>query len=119
MTGTLAEMQRQAEGWESFVVEEREGFQLALIGGCWPQEAAGRPLEAGHPLSSIRGACLAFWASLVAQMAKNLPAVWETWVRALSWEDPLEKGMATLSSILAWRIQRTVEFVGSQRVGHD
>ena len=41
------------------------------------------------------------WASLVAQMIKNLPAVWETWVRSLGWEDPLEVGMATYSSILA------------------
>ena len=44
------------------------------------------------------------WASLVAQMVKNLPAVWETWVRSLGWEDPLEEDMATYSSILAWRI---------------
>ena len=43
-------------------------------------------------------------ASLVANTVKNLPAVWETWVRSLSWEDPLEEGMATHSSILAWRI---------------
>ena len=44
------------------------------------------------------------WASLVAQVVKNLPAMWETWVRPLGWEDPLEEGMATHSSILAWRI---------------
>ena len=44
------------------------------------------------------------WASLVAQMAKNLPAVWETWVQSLGWEDPLEDGMETHSSILAWII---------------
>ena len=44
------------------------------------------------------------WASLVAQMVKNLPAMRETWVRSLGWEDPLEEGMATHSSILAWRI---------------
>ena len=43
-------------------------------------------------------------ASLVAQTVKNLPAMQETWVRSLGWEDPLEKGMATRSSILAWRI---------------
>ena len=42
--------------------------------------------------------------SLVAQLVKNLPTVWETWVRSLDWEDPLEKGMATHSRILAWRI---------------
>ena len=43
-------------------------------------------------------------ASLVAQLVKNLPAVQETWVQFLGWEDPLEKGMATHSSVLAWRI---------------
>ena len=42
-------------------------------------------------------------ASLVAKMVKNLPAVWETWFQLLGWEDPLEKGKATHSSILAWR----------------
>ena len=47
-------------------------------------------------------------ASLVAQLLKNLPAMQETWVRPLGWEDPLEKGMATHSSILAWRIPWTV-----------
>ena len=63
-------------------------------------------------------------ASLVAQMVKNLPAMWETWVRPLSWEDPLKKGTATHSSILAWRIPWTEEpgrlqSMGSQRVRHD
>ena len=48
------------------------------------------------------------WASLVAQLVKNLPAMWETWVPSLGWEDPLEKGKATHSSILAWRIPWTV-----------
>ena len=43
------------------------------------------------------------WASLVAQLVKNLPAMWVTWVRSMGWEDPLEKGMATHSNILAWR----------------
>ena len=44
------------------------------------------------------------WASLVAQLVKNLPAMPETWVQFLDWEDPLEKGKATHSSILTWRI---------------
>ena len=48
------------------------------------------------------------WASLVAQRIKNPPAMWETWVQFLGWEDPLEKGKATFSSILAWRIPWTV-----------
>ena len=45
---------------------------------------------------------------LVAQLVKNPPVMWETWVQSLGWEDPLEKGKATHSSILAWRIPRTV-----------
>ena len=51
---------------------------------------------------------MGMWASLVAQLVKNLPAMWETWVRSLGWEDPLEKGKANHSSILAWRIPWTV-----------
>ena len=48
--------------------------------------------------------CCGLGASLVAQMAKNLPAMQEAWIRSLGWEAPLEEGMATHSSILAWRI---------------
>ena len=80
------------------------------------------------------------WASFVAQLVKNLPAMRETWVQPLGWEDALEKGkatslslfsfhalekgMATHSSILAWRIPGTTEpgglpSMGSHRVGHD
>ena len=60
----------------------------------------------------------------MAQMVKNLPAMQETRVRSLGWEDPLEKVMAIHSSILAWRIPRTEEpgglqSMGSQRVRHD
>ena len=61
---------------------------------------------------------------MMAQTVKNLPAVWETWDQSLSQEDPLEKGMATHSSILAWRIPWTDEpgvlwSMGSQNVEHD
>ena len=61
---------------------------------------------------------------LVAQMVKNLLAMWETCVPSLGWEDSLEKGMETHSSILAWKIPCTEEpgrlqFMGSHRVGHD
>ena len=55
----------------------------------------------------------------MAQLVKNLPAMQETWVLSLGWEDPLEKRKATIPSILAWRIPWTVESMGSQRVGHD
>ena len=65
-----------------------------------------------------------FWVSLEAQLVKNPPAMQDTWVRFLGWEDPLEKEMATDSSILAWEIPRTEEpgglqSMGSQRVRHD
>ena len=63
------------------------------------------------------------WASLVAQMVKNPPAMWETWVGSLGWEDPLQDGMATHSSILARRIstdrgtwQATVHGVAKSRI---
>ena len=52
-------------------------------------------------------------ASLVAQMVKSLPAMQETWVQSLGWEDPLEKGKATHSSILAWRVPRIVQSMES------
>ena len=65
-----------------------------------------------------------YGSSLVAQIVKNLSAMQETWVGSLGWEDPLEKGMATHSTILAWRIPWTEEHgelqsMGSQRVGPD
>ena len=59
------------------------------------------------------------WASLGTQLVKNPPAVQETRVQPLGWEDPLEEGKATHSSILAWRTPWTVRSMGSQRVGHD
>ena len=57
-------------------------------------------------------------------MVKNMPAMQETWVQSLGWEDPLEKGMATHSNILAWRIPWTEErgrlqYIGLQSLGHD
>ena len=63
--------------------------------GRVPREGIGYPLQYS-------------WVSLVAQLVKNLPSVRETWAQSLGWEDPLEKGKATRSSILAWRISRTV-----------
>ena len=68
-----------------------------LIPGSGKSTGAG----IGYPLQYS-------WASLEAQLVKNLPAMWETWVRSLGWEDPLEKGKATHCSILAWRIPWTV-----------
>ena len=59
--------------------------------GSSPREGHGNPLQYT-------------WSSLVAQLVKNLPAMRETWVRSLGWKDPLEKGKATHSSTLSWRI---------------
>ena len=58
------------------------------------------------------------WASLVAQLVKNPPTMQETWIQSLGWEDPLEKGKATHSSILAWRIPWIAYSMGLQKVGH-
>ena len=82
---------------------------------CWVD---WRTLDSGALNKSLT------YASLVAQSVKNLPAVRETRVQPLGWEDPLEKEMATHSSILAWKISWTQEpgglqSMGSQRVGHD
>ena len=65
-----------------------------------------------------------YFASLVDHMVKNLPVMQEMQVQSLSWEDPLEKEMATYSGILAWKIPWTgepdgLQSMGSQRVGHD
>ena len=80
------------------------------------QELGNRPLVG---LLTVPWNCCgasSSWAPFVAQLVKNPPVVRETWVRALVWEDPLEKGKAAHSSILAWRIPRTVQSMGSQRV---
>ena len=68
-------------------------------------------------LEGFRSILTPWWASLVVPMVKNLPAMWETQVWTLDWEDPLEKGMATHSSILAWRIPWIEEPGGLQSVG--
>ena len=64
------------------------------------------------------------WASLVTQLIQNPPAMQEAWVRSLGWEDPLDEGMTTHPSILAWRVPWTekpggLQFMGSQGVRHD
>ena len=61
----------------------------------------GEGIGIGYPLQYS-------WAFLVAQLVNNPPAMWETWVRSLGGEDPLEKGKATHSSVLSWRIPGTV-----------
>ena len=98
--------------------EEKGGIKDGIWG--FPGSSAGKEsaCNAGDP-GSISGSSrptgegigypLQYsWASLVAQLVRNLPAMQETWVQSLDWEDPLEKGTATQSSILAWRIPWTV-----------
>ena len=88
------------------------GDPASILGsGRFPGEGIGYPLQYS-------------WTSLVAQMVKNLPAMWETWVQSLGWEDPLEEDMATHSSILAWRIPMVrgvwwATVYRLQKVGYD
>ena len=98
-----------------------------LIGGGFPDSSVGKEstCNAGDPSlipgsgrSPGEGIGYPFqysWASLVAQLVKNPPAMQETWVQSLDSEDPLEKGKATHSSIVAWRMAWTVQTMESQR----
>ena len=98
----------------------RECYLLLMALKGFPGSSAGKEstCNAGNP-GSIPGSgrssregihypLQCSWASLVAQLVKNPHTMWETWVRSLGWEGPLEKGMATHSSIPAWRISWTV-----------
>ena len=86
---------------------------------------APKSLQMVSATMKLKDACpLEERASLVAQMVKHLPAMWETQVQSLGWEDPLEKEMAIHSSTLGWKIPWTEEpgrlqSMGSQRIGHD
>ena len=89
--------------------------------GCLPLKASDCDTDILRENNIYSGI---FGASLVAEMVKNLPAMWETWVPSLGWEKPLEEWMATDSSILAWRIPwreepDRLQSMGSQTVGHD
>ena len=129
----------QSLGWED-PLEKRTATHSSILAWRIPWTVRGFPgssdgkestYNVGDPglipgLGSLPGEGIGYpiqysWTSLVALTVKNPPAMWETWVRSLGWEDPLEEGMATHSSILAWRIpmdrgawQATVH--GSQRV---
>ena len=87
------------------------GFPDSSVGKEFACNAGdpGSILESGRSAGEGIGYPLQYsWASLVAQLVKSLPAMQETWVQFLDWENPLEKGKATHSSILAWRIPWTV-----------
>ena len=103
-------------------LKRKKGFPDSSVGkesDCNAGDSGTIPGSGRSPGEGIGYPLQYSWASLVAQLVKDLPAMQETWVRSLGQEDPLEKGKATHSSILAWRIPRTVESMGWQRVRHN
>ena len=100
----------------------RRGFPHGSVGkesSCNAGDPSSIPRSGRSPGEGVGYPLQYSWASLVAQLVKNPPAMQETWVRSLGWEDPLEKGKATHSSILAWRIPWTVWSMVSQKVRQD
>ena len=92
------------------------GFRGSSAGkesACNAGDPSSIPESGRSPVEGIGYPHLYSWASLVARMVKNLPAMWKTWVQSLGWEDSLEEGMATHSSILAWQATQSIR---SQRV---
>ena len=96
-----------------------KGFPDSSFGkeSAWNAGDSGLIPELGRSAGEGIGYPLQYsWASLVAQLVKNLPAMWKTWVWSLGWKDPLEKGKATHFSIWAWRIPWTVYSMGLQEL---
>ena len=91
--------------WKKYDFSDSSGGTKSICNARNPCSIPGLGRSAreviGYPLQYS-------WASLVAQLVKNWPAMWKTWVHSLGWEIPLEKGKATHSSILAWGIPLTV-----------
>ena len=88
---------------------ERASLIAQLVESTWNAGDSGSIPRLGSSTGEGIGYLLQYsWVSLVAHLVKNPLAMWETWVRSRGWEDPLEKGKATHSSILAWRIPWTV-----------
>ena len=97
---------RQEEDLENCPLIKNLGFPDSPVGKestCNAGDSGLIPRSGRSPGEGIGYPLQYSWASLVAQMVKNLPAMQETWVQSLGWEDPLEEGMATHSSVLAWR----------------
>ena len=118
-------------GWDGWMASPTQWTWVWVNSGSWWW--TGRPgvlqsmgsQRAEHDwVTELNWTDASIWAPLVAQMVKNPPAMWETWVRSLGWEDPLEEGMVTHSSILAWRSPWTegpgrLQSIGSQRVRQE
>ena len=109
--------------WDQLLkVREKRGFPHSSVGkesACNAGDPGSIPGPGKYAGEGIGYPLQYSWASLVTQLVKNLPAMKETWVRSLGWEDPLEKGKAIHSSTLAWRIPWTIQSMGLQRVEHD
>ena len=102
----------------------RQAIGMALPALRGPLKVLSEIPNEKFQCNQLKGAYISNWDSLAAQMVKHLPTMWETRIWSLGWEDPLEKELATHSSILAWKIPWTeepgrLESMGSQRVGHD
>ena len=91
--------------WSDFGFPDSSVGKKSTCNAGDPSLIPGLGKSTGEGIGYPRQVC---WASLVAQLVKNLPVMRETWVRSLGWEDPLEKGKATHFSILAWRIPWTI-----------
>ena len=92
---------------EFCVISGFPGNSAGKESACNAGDSSSIPGSGSSPGEGIGYPLLYSWVSLVAQMVKNLPAMWETWVQSLGGEDPLEQGMATHSSSIAWRIPWT------------
>ena len=116
--GSTSSPQRPPQ--DSPVLSRLKGFRdLVVVPGWHPFQLSGARWVIKRKVfkSLLLTEYLISWTSTVAQMAKNLPARWEMWVWSRCWEDPLEKGMATHSRILAWRFPWTEKPGGLQSMG--
>ena len=108
----------------TFLIEGRDFSHMTLLPGIIMRTVSSNRPKIRSRISNIEGLQRWPWVSPVAQTVKNLPAMQETSVRSLDWEDPLEKETATHSSILAWRIPWTekpdrLQSMGLERAGHN
>ena len=115
-----------SRGWTHYhhLVAQPPGGSAVKESACNAGDPSLIPGSGRSPGEGIRYPLQYYWASLVSQTVKNPPAMQETWVPSVGWEDPLEEGIATHSSIPAWRIPWAEEpgglqSVESQRVRHD
>ena len=100
--------------WASLVAQGFPGSSVGKESACNAGDPGSMPGLGRSPGEGIGNPLQYSWASLMAQLVKNLPAMWETWVHSLGWEDPLEEGKATHSCTVAWKIPWTVWSMGSQ-----